>query len=49
MVVERDHLLCSVFTVIYDEDLTDGLFRILYRLCRNFTHTCTVLLSLEKR
>ncbi|XP_008328730.1 methyltransferase-like protein 22 [Cynoglossus semilaevis] len=35
--------------VIYDEDLTDGLFRILYRLCRNFTHTCTVLLSLEKR
>uniref|UniRef100_A0A7N5ZY25 Methyltransferase like 22 n=1 Tax=Anabas testudineus TaxID=64144 RepID=A0A7N5ZY25_ANATE len=35
--------------VCYDDDLTDGLFRTLYRLCSNFTHTCTIFISLEKR
>ncbi|XP_068580907.1 methyltransferase-like protein 22 [Cebidichthys violaceus] len=35
--------------VCYDEDLTDGLFRTLYRLCSNFRHTCTIFISLEKR
>ncbi|XP_068426984.1 methyltransferase-like protein 22 [Clinocottus analis] len=35
--------------VCYDDDLTDGLFRTLYRLCSNFRHTCTIFISLEKR
>lgn len=35
--------------VCYDDELTDGLFRTLYRLCSNFTHTCTIFVSLEKR
>ncbi|XP_070703920.1 methyltransferase-like protein 22 [Pempheris klunzingeri] len=35
--------------VCYDDDLTDGLFRTLYRLCSNLPHTCTVFISLEKR
>uniref|UniRef100_A0A8P4G1J9 Methyltransferase-like protein 22 n=1 Tax=Dicentrarchus labrax TaxID=13489 RepID=A0A8P4G1J9_DICLA len=35
--------------VCYDDDLTDGLFRTLYQLCSNFTHSCTVLISIEKR
>ncbi|XP_017294942.1 methyltransferase-like protein 22 [Kryptolebias marmoratus] len=35
--------------VCYDDDLTDGFFRTLYRLCSSFTHTCTVFISLEKR
>ncbi|XP_035850730.1 methyltransferase-like protein 22 isoform X2 [Sander lucioperca] len=35
--------------VCYDDDLTDGFFRTLYRLCSNFTHTCTVFISIEKR
>uniref|UniRef100_A0A8D3D8E5 Methyltransferase-like protein 22 n=1 Tax=Scophthalmus maximus TaxID=52904 RepID=A0A8D3D8E5_SCOMX len=35
--------------VCYDDDLTDGLFRTLYRLCSNFTHTCTIFISIEKR
>lgn len=35
--------------VCYDDDLTDGLFRTLYRLCSNFCHPCTIYFSLEKR
>ncbi|XP_034567993.1 methyltransferase-like protein 22 [Notolabrus celidotus] len=35
--------------VCYDEDLTDGLFRTLYKLCSSFNHTCTVYISIEKR
>ncbi|XP_029294522.1 methyltransferase-like protein 22 isoform X2 [Cottoperca gobio] len=35
--------------VIYDDDLTDGLFRTLYRLCSTFPHTCTIFISIEKR
>ncbi|XP_022609441.1 methyltransferase-like protein 22 [Seriola dumerili] len=35
--------------VCYDDDLTDGLFRTLYRLCSNFTHACTIFISIEKR
>ncbi|KAM9391878.1 methyltransferase-like protein 22 isoform 2-T3 [Pholidichthys leucotaenia] len=35
--------------VCYDDDLTDGFFRTLYRLCSNFNHTCTVFISIEKR
>ncbi|XP_027879137.1 methyltransferase-like protein 22 isoform X2 [Xiphophorus couchianus] len=35
--------------VCYDDDLTDGLFRTLYRLCSSFNHSCTVFISLEKR
>uniref|UniRef100_A0AAQ4R866 Methyltransferase like 22 n=1 Tax=Gasterosteus aculeatus aculeatus TaxID=481459 RepID=A0AAQ4R866_GASAC len=35
--------------VCYDDDLTDGLFRTLYRLCSNFRQTCTIFISLEKR
>ncbi|XP_053195266.1 methyltransferase-like protein 22 isoform X2 [Scomber japonicus] len=35
--------------VCYDDDLTDGLFRTLYRLCNNFLHNCTILISIEKR
>ena len=35
--------------VCYDDELTDGLFRTLHRLCSHFSHTCTVLFSLERR
>ncbi|XP_061829804.1 methyltransferase-like protein 22 [Nerophis lumbriciformis] len=35
--------------VCYDDDLTDGLFRTLYRLCNNFFHACTIFISIEKR
>lgn len=35
--------------VCYDDDLTDGLFRTLYRLCSSFNHPCTVFISVEKR
>ncbi|XP_076607955.1 methyltransferase-like protein 22 isoform X2 [Chaetodon auriga] len=35
--------------VCYDDDLTDGLFRTLYRLCSNFPHTCTIFITIEKR
>ncbi|XP_067334035.1 methyltransferase-like protein 22 isoform X4 [Channa argus] len=34
--------------VCYDDDLTDGFFRTLYQLCSNFTHTCTIFISIEK-
>ncbi|KAM4634688.1 methyltransferase-like protein 22 isoform 2-T2 [Polymixia lowei] len=35
--------------VCYDDDLTDGFFRTLYRLCSNFSQPCTTYLSIEKR
>ncbi|XP_069566253.1 methyltransferase-like protein 22 [Brachyistius frenatus] len=35
--------------VCYDDDLTDGLFRTLYKLCSNFPHTCTIFFAIEKR
>lgn len=35
--------------VCYDDDLTDGLFRTLCRLCSNFLHICTIFISIEKR
>ncbi|XP_039980238.1 methyltransferase-like protein 22 isoform X2 [Xiphias gladius] len=35
--------------VCYDDDLTDGLFRTLYQLCSNFTQTCMIFISIEKR
>ncbi|KAM9843249.1 methyltransferase-like protein 22 isoform 1-T2 [Aulostomus maculatus] len=35
--------------VCYDDDLTDALFRTLYRLCSNFLHSCTIFISMEKR
>uniref|UniRef100_A0A146ZMI7 Methyltransferase 22, Kin17 lysine n=1 Tax=Fundulus heteroclitus TaxID=8078 RepID=A0A146ZMI7_FUNHE len=35
--------------VCYDDDLTDSLFRTLYRLCSSFNRTCRVFISLEKR
>ncbi|XP_057674000.1 methyltransferase-like protein 22 [Corythoichthys intestinalis] len=35
--------------VCYDDDLTDGFFRTLYRLCSNFAHNCTIFISIEKR
>uniref|UniRef100_A0A3Q2GBT8 Methyltransferase 22, Kin17 lysine n=1 Tax=Cyprinodon variegatus TaxID=28743 RepID=A0A3Q2GBT8_CYPVA len=35
--------------VCYDDDLTDGLFRTLYRLCSSFRHAAAIFISLEKR
>ncbi|XP_070779419.1 methyltransferase-like protein 22 isoform X2 [Enoplosus armatus] len=35
--------------VCYDDDLTDGLFRTLYRLCSTFPRTCTIFISIERR
>uniref|UniRef100_A0A3Q0RJJ1 Methyltransferase 22, Kin17 lysine n=1 Tax=Amphilophus citrinellus TaxID=61819 RepID=A0A3Q0RJJ1_AMPCI len=35
--------------VCYDDDLTDGLFRTLCRLCSNFPRICTIFISMEKR
>nr|XP_043907687.1 methyltransferase-like protein 22 isoform X1 [Solea senegalensis]XP_043907688.1 methyltransferase-like protein 22 isoform X1 [Solea senegalensis]XP_043907689.1 methyltransferase-like protein 22 isoform X1 [Solea senegalensis] len=35
--------------VIYDDELTSGLFRTLHGLCSNFNHTCTIFISIEKR
>uniref|UniRef100_A0A8C3V3B5 Methyltransferase like 22 n=1 Tax=Catharus ustulatus TaxID=91951 RepID=A0A8C3V3B5_CATUS len=45
-----DH--CSVIMaadVFYDDDLTDALFRTLYRITHNLRDSCTVYLALEKR
>ncbi|XP_005522931.2 PREDICTED: methyltransferase-like protein 22 [Pseudopodoces humilis] len=45
-----DH--CSVIMaadVFYDDDLTDALFRTLYRITHNLRSSCTVYLALEKR
>uniref|UniRef100_A0A8K9X512 Methyltransferase 22, Kin17 lysine n=1 Tax=Oncorhynchus mykiss TaxID=8022 RepID=A0A8K9X512_ONCMY len=35
--------------VCYDDDLTDALFRTLYRICNNLRLPCTTYLSIEKR
>ncbi|KAL0992560.1 hypothetical protein UPYG_G00094940 [Umbra pygmaea] len=35
--------------VCYDDDLTDALFRTVYRICTNLAHPCTTYLSIEKR
>ncbi|XP_058508787.1 methyltransferase-like protein 22 isoform X2 [Solea solea] len=35
--------------VIYDDELTSGLFRALHGLCSNCNHTCTIFISIEKR
>ncbi|XP_031462395.1 methyltransferase-like protein 22 [Phasianus colchicus] len=46
----HDH--CTVIMaadVFYDDDLTDALFRTLYRITRNVKHSCTVFLAIEKR
>ncbi|NWS68115.1 MET22 protein, partial [Crotophaga sulcirostris] len=46
----HDH--CTVIMaadVFYDDDLTDALFRTLYRITHNLRNTCTVYLALEKR
>ncbi|NXJ10187.1 MET22 protein, partial [Odontophorus gujanensis] len=46
----HDH--CTVIMaadVFYDDDLTDALFRTLYRITHNLKHSCTVFLAIEKR
>ncbi|NXP06931.1 MET22 protein, partial [Thinocorus orbignyianus] len=46
----HDH--CTVIMaadVFYDDDLTDALFRMLYRITHNLRNSCTVYLALEKR
>ncbi|NWU59309.1 MET22 protein, partial [Dromas ardeola] len=46
----HDH--CTVIMaadVFYDDDLTDALFRMLYRITHSLRHSCTVYLALEKR
>ncbi|NWI18824.1 MET22 protein, partial [Crypturellus soui] len=46
----HDH--CTVVMaadVFYDDDLTDALFRMLYRITHNLKNSCTVYLSIEKR
>ncbi|NXY67131.1 MET22 protein, partial [Glareola pratincola] len=46
------HEHCTVIMaadVFYDDDLTDALFRMLYRITHNLRHSCTVYLALEKR
>ncbi|NXG51498.1 MET22 protein, partial [Psilopogon haemacephalus] len=46
----HDH--CTVIMaadVFYDDDLTDALFRTLYRITHNLRNCCTVYLALEKR
>lgn len=35
--------------VCYDEDLTDGLFRTVFRLCSRFERPCSIFFSIEKR
>ncbi|XP_053095338.1 methyltransferase-like protein 22 isoform X3 [Pangasianodon hypophthalmus] len=35
--------------VCYDDDLTDALFRTLYRICSNLRHSSTAYISIEKR
>lgn len=35
--------------VCYDEDLTDGLFRTVSRLCSRFDRPCSIFISIEKR
>ncbi|KFR12042.1 methyltransferase-like protein 22 [Opisthocomus hoazin] len=46
----HDH--CTVIMasdVFYDDDLTDALFRTLYRITHNLRNSCTVYLAIEKR
>lgn len=46
------HDYCTVIMaadVFYDDDLTDALFRTLYRITHNLKHSCTVFLAIEKR
>ncbi|KAM6250324.1 methyltransferase-like protein 22 isoform 2-T3 [Porphyrio hochstetteri] len=46
----HDH--CTVIMaadVFYDDDLTDALFRTLYRITHNLRNSCTVYLAVEKR
>ncbi|XP_015732550.1 methyltransferase-like protein 22 [Coturnix japonica] len=46
------HDNCTVIMaadVFYDDDLTDALFRTLYRITHNLKHSCTVFLAIEKR
>ncbi|KFP24756.1 Methyltransferase-like 22 [Colius striatus] len=46
------HNHCTVIMaadVFYDDDLTDALFRTLYRITHNLRNSCTVYLALEKR
>ncbi|NXV97476.1 MET22 protein, partial [Calonectris borealis] len=46
----HDH--CTVIMaadVFYDDDLTNALFRTLYRITQNLRNSCTVYLALEKR
>ncbi|NXN48054.1 MET22 protein, partial [Rhinoptilus africanus] len=46
------HEHCTVVMaadVFYDDDLTNAVFRTLYRITRNLKHSCTVYLALEKR
>ncbi|KGL76991.1 Methyltransferase-like 22 [Tinamus guttatus] len=46
----HDH--CTVMMaadVFYDDDLTDALFRTLYRITHNLKNSCAVYLSIEKR
>ncbi|NXG62956.1 MET22 protein, partial [Hemiprocne comata] len=46
------HDQCTVIMaadVFYDDDLTDALFRTLYKITHNLRHSCTVYLALEKR
>ncbi|XP_035404831.1 methyltransferase-like protein 22 isoform X2 [Cygnus atratus] len=46
----HDH--CTVIMaadVFYDDDLTDALFRTLYRITHNLKKSCTVFLAIEKR
>ncbi|KAM9095859.1 methyltransferase-like protein 22 isoform X1 [Sarcophilus harrisii] len=35
--------------VFYDDDLTDALFKTLYRITHNLKNACTIYLSIEKR
>ncbi|CAJ1076612.1 methyltransferase-like protein 22 [Xyrichtys novacula] len=35
--------------VCYDDELTDGLFRTLYKLCSSFNRPCIIYISIEKR
>ncbi|XP_041257916.1 methyltransferase-like protein 22 isoform X4 [Onychostruthus taczanowskii] len=48
-VKELDWLKDEFCTVFYDDDLTDALFRTLYRITHNLRNSCTVYLALEKR
>uniref|UniRef100_A0A3Q3D9Y6 Methyltransferase 22, Kin17 lysine n=1 Tax=Hippocampus comes TaxID=109280 RepID=A0A3Q3D9Y6_HIPCM len=46
---EKHGIFIFVSPVCYDDELTDGFFRTLYRLCNNFAHACNIFISIEKR